>query len=143
MSHERVVATLAKCRSIAKHFNPDCIEKGEEILSKLAEYLHPNHAICTQLKTGLVSGYAALADKDLPQLNRQLELVQQVLAVTDVIDPGMTPRRGAMLKHLVDVTMKKANIEVEQGHIDKKTHIVRMRSSMMLMKEVMKCCRFK
>ena len=75
-------------------------------------------------------------------LCRQLQLLEEVLGVLDIIDPGMTPKRGGLLKHLVELRMKTANIDVETGDIDKKTHFAAMRECMMTMKEVMRCLKF-
>ena len=62
-----------------------------------------------------------------------------MLAVLDRIDPGLTPRRGGLLKHVVELRMRRANMEVKEGTIDKAEHLADMRSSMVMMREVMKC----
>lgn len=66
----------------------------------------------------------------------------QVIEVMDIIDPGMTPRRGGMLKYIVDIKMKKANMDKEDAIIDKVEHMRRMKSNMMLMKEMMMCLKY-
>ena len=108
-------ATLAKCKSIVGQQRPGDVEQGENILIQLQQHLHPNHAFCTEMKTSLVSSYALLKNKTVKQFDRQLELAEQVLRVMDVIDPGMTPRRGGMLKHVVEIKMKRANLQVRVG----------------------------
>ena len=108
---------------------------------RLIEQLHPNHSLCVQLKTRLVLEYNKIKDKTFEQVSRQLELAEQVLEVMNKIDPGLTPRRGEMLKHVVNMRMKKANMEVKKGDIDRVTHMKIIKTSMLLMKEVMKCCR--
>ena len=105
-------ATIAKCKSIVGQQRPGDVEQGENILIQLQQHLHPNHAFCTEMKTSLVSSYAHLKNKSVKQFDRQLELAEQVLKVMDVIDPGMTPRRGGMLKHVVEIKMKRANLQV-------------------------------
>ena len=110
-------------------------------IHRLMEHLHPNHSLCVQLKTRLVGDYNKIKEKTYDEVSRQLELAEEVLAVMDKIDPGLTPRRGEMLKHVVNMRMKKANMEVKKGDIDRVTHMKIMKSSMMLMKEVMKCCK--
>ena len=89
----------------------------------------------------MVADYNNIKEKTFDEVSRQLELAEQILEVMDKIDPGLTPRRGEMLKHVVNMRMKKANIEVKKGDIDRATHMKIMKSSMILMKEVMKCCK--
>ena len=108
-------ATLTRCKSIVGQQRPGDVEQGENILIQLQQHLHPNHAFCTEMKTSLVSSYALLKNKTVKQYDRQLELAEQVLRVMDVIDPGMTPRRGGMLKHVVEIKMKRANLQVRVG----------------------------
>ena len=62
-------------------------------------------------RTQLISMYDQLDDKSRAQLDRQLQLAQQVLAVTDIIDPGLTPRRGGLLKHVLELRTRTANMD--------------------------------
>ena len=144
MSEEAILALLARCRAIMAQWSGgfEDVDTGEQVLTQLMNLLHPNHSLCVQMKTKLVSSYDLVKNKTMEQIDRQMVLVEQVLEVMEVIDPGLTPRRGTLLKHLVDVRMQKANLDVKEGNIDKKTHLELMRSSMVLMKEVMKCCRY-
>ena len=140
---EVILASLARSRAIMGQWTSgEDVNMGEKILTQMMQLLHPNHSLCVQIKTKLVGSYDLVKDRSVEQLDRQLELAEQVLDVMDVIDPGLTPRRGALLKHVLDVKMQKANLDVKEGRIDKKTHLELMRSSMGMMKEVMKCCRY-
>ena len=58
------------------------------------------------------------------------------------LDPGMTPRRGGLLKHVVDITMMKANMDSGMGVIDKETLKKKMRTALMMMKEMMQCLKY-
>ena len=139
-TREEVGAVLARCRDIMAEAEE--VESLEKVLVRLQEHLHPNHSFCVQIKNKLISAYAGRANKTREELGRQLQLVEEVLEVIDIIDPGMTPKRGGLLKHLVDLRMKTANLDVESGDIDKKTHLAAMRGSMLMMREIMKCLKF-
>ena len=65
-----------------------------------------------------------------------------VFQVTEVLDPGLTPRRGGLLKHVVDITMMKANMDSGKGVIDKETLKRKMRNALMMMKEMMQCLKY-
>ena len=58
------------------------------------------------------------------------------------LDPGMTPRRGGLLKHVVDISMMKANMDSGKGVIDKETLKKKMRTALMMMKEMMQCLKY-
>ena len=51
----------------------------------------------------------------------------------------MTPRRGGLLKHVVDITVMKANMDCGKGVIDKETLKKKMRTALIMMKEMMQC----
>merc|ERR1719471_300741 len=125
---------LAKCRVLRDRAASEDVEQGEALLSTLCQYLHPNHGLCVEQKSRLVVNYSKLSVKPASILYRQLQLATEVIEVMDIIDPGMTPRRGGMLKYIVDIKMKKANMDKEDAIIDKVEHMRRMKSNMMLMK---------
>ena len=54
----------------------------------------------------------------------------------------MTPRRGGILKHLVDVMVSKANMDSSKGVIDNDTLKKKLRTALVLMKEMMQCLKF-
>ena len=141
-SREEVAVNLARCRALLAGAEGGGAEYLEQVLASLQQRLHHNHGYCVQTKTKLISAYAGRENKTRRELGRQLQLVEEVLGVLDIIDPGMTPKRGGLLKHLVELRMKTANIDVETGDIDKKTHFTAMRECMMTMKEVMRCLKF-
>ena len=139
-STEQVGAVLARCRVIMAETEE--VESLEKALVRLQELLHSNHGFCVQIKNKLISAYNGRGNRTREELGRHLKLVEEVLEVIDIIDPGMTPKRGGLLKQLVDLRMKTANLDVESGDIDKKTHLAAMRGSMMMMREIMKCLKF-
>ena len=59
-----------------------------------------------------------------------------------MLDPGLTPRRGGLLRHVVDITMVKANMDSGKGIIDKETLKKKMRTALMMMKEMMMCLKY-
>ena len=135
-----VGAVLASCRDIMA--GAEEVFSLEQALVRLQKLLNPNHGFCVQIKNKLISAYSGRENKTREELGRQLQLVEEVLEVMDIIDPGMTPKRGGLLKLLVDLRMKTANLDVESGDIDKKTHLAAMRGSMLMMREIMKCLKF-
>ena len=153
-TRQEVEARLARCRGLlAGSSDRDSAEVTEQLLVSLAPLLHEDHSYRVQLKSRLVFSYNAAAGSR-QQLDRQLQLaeqvrldlirtgyswLEQVLAVLDRIDPGLTPRRGGLLKHVVELRMRRANMDVKEGTIDKAEHLADMRSSMVMMREVMKC----
>ena len=140
-TREEVGAVLARARLIMQGAEQE-VGSLERALVRLRERLHPNHGFCVEIKNKLISAYAGQENKTRLELGRQLQLVEEVLGVIDIIDPGMTPKRGGLLKQIVDLRMKTANLDVESGDIDKKTHLAAMRGSMMMMRDVMKCLKF-
>ena len=141
-SQENILYILTRCRAIRDRLESQDPGQGEELLTQLANYLHPNHGLCVEQKAKLVVDYSKLADKPPSVLDRQLQLATEVIEVMDIIDPGLTPRRGGMLKYIVDIKMKKANKDRDDGLIDKVEHMRRMKSNMMLMKEMMMCLKY-
>ena len=162
-TRQEVEARLARCRGLlAGSSDRDSAEVTEQLLVSLAPLLHEDHSYRVQLKSRLVFSYNSAAGSR-QQLDRQLQLaeqvrlqlvrtwrwlelvragyswLEQVLAVLDRIDPGLTPRRGGLLKHVVELRMRRANMDVKEGTIDKAEHLADMRSSMVMMREVMKC----
>ena len=141
-SEENILNILARCRAIRDRLESQDPAQGEDLLTQLANYLHPNHGLCVEQKAKLVVNYSKLTDKPAAVLDRQLQLATDVIQVMDIIDPGLTPRRGGMLKYIVDIRMKKANKDKDDGLIDKVEHMRRMKSNMMLMKEMMMCLKY-
>ena len=138
--HQEVGAVLARCRALVTKVAG--VEDAETLLTSLQHHLHPNHGLCVQLRTQLISSYDQLEDKSRAQLDRQLQLAQQVLAVTDIIDPGLTPRRGGLLKHVLELRTRTANMDKKQGVIDKERHMDILRSNMGMVKEIMQCMKY-
>ena len=60
----------------------------------------------------------------------------------ELLDPGLTPRRGGMLKHMVDILVEKANMDCSKGVIDKETLKKKLRTALMMMKEMMQCLKY-
>ena len=141
-SQDNILHILARCRAIRDRLESQDPGQGEQLLAQLASYLHPNHGLCVEQKAKLVVNYSKLTDKPAAVLDRQLQLATEVIEVMDIIDPGLTPRRGGMLKYIVDIKMKKANQDRDDGLIDKVEHMRRMKSNMMLMKEMMMCLKY-
>ena len=139
---DNILHILAKCRLLIDRTASEDVQQGEELLQSLVKYLHPNHSFCVEQKSKLVVSYSKLVIKPISVLDRQLQLATEVIDVMDIIDPGMTPRRGGMLKYIVDIKMKKANMDRDEDIIDKVEHMKMMRSNMMLMKEMMMCLKY-
>lgn len=72
------------------HPSPSAVE---DLIDKLATFLHPNHQHIFSLKHSLIQLYGN--HKDFPiekltssQLNRKVELITELLKITDVLDPA-------------------------------------------------------
>jgi len=117
-------------------------DQCEKLLVLLQEHLHPGHAYMLRIATQLLQIYSRTKPATRPVLDRQMQLAMDILQVTSLIDPGMTPRRGGILKHLVDVMVSKANMDSSKGVIDKDTLKKKLRTALVLMKEMMQCLKF-
>ena len=118
------------------------IAQGEKLLLLLQDELHHNHEYILRIKTQLLMTYSQAKPQTRPVMDRRLQLALDILQVTEVLDPGLTPRRGGLLKHVVDITMVKANMDSGAGIIDKETLKKKMRTALMMMKEMMMCLKY-
>lgn len=81
---------------------PQAIEQREHLFKKYKSALHPKNAYMQMMRSGLgtlygkVDGYTL---EDLPDLllERKIELLQALLQVLDVIEPGCTRMRGKLI----------------------------------------------
>jgi len=143
IEEEDIIARLDKLKKLIDNTNLSDAEEGEKLIKYLGLHLHHNHEYILRVKTQLLQLYTTEhKDSTRPVLDRRLQLALDILQVTEVLDPGLTPRRGGLLKHVVDITMMKANMDCGKGLLDKEILKKKMRNSLGLMKEMMQCLKY-
>lgn len=79
----------------------DSVDKLETVLEKSATMLHPNHFVVNLTRLKLNGAYVSLAcrmnePEDIPvevHLRRK-ELLDDVMKILDIVEPGLSRRRG-------------------------------------------------
>ena len=120
----------------------ESIEAMEAVLAEARLLLHNNHSYCVQIKTDLVSRLARVRDKTPEEADRQLDLAEEILAVLEVTDPGLSPRRAGLLRHVLELRTASATRRLKAGIIEKKEHKEIMAGNMAMMREVMMCAKY-
>ena len=142
MAPPEASARLARCRAMLGKMDRDSVETMEAVLSEARLLLHNNHSYCVQIKTDLVSRLARVRDKTPLEADRQLELAEEILAVLEVTDPGLSPRRAGLLRHVVELRTAAATRKLRAGDIERKQHGEIMAGNMTMMREVMMCAKY-
>ena len=135
-------ARLARCRAMIGKMDQSSVEAMEAVLTEVSTLLHQNHSYCVQIKTDLVSRLAGVIDKTPEQTDRQLDLAEEILAVLEVTDPGLSPRRAGLLRHVVELRTAAAKRKLKAGDIERKEHGEIMAGNMAMMREVMMCAKY-
>jgi len=91
----------------------------KKILNKYKQKLYKNHGILTEIKQMIASGYGRLPDyqmEDMREADHQYKILlcQEILAVQDIVEPGLTIGRGLILFELHSCLVMVANIEFEK-----------------------------
>ena len=142
MAPQEASAKLSRCRSMLGKIDRDNVEGMEAVLKDLRLFLHKNHSYCVQTKTDLVSRLARIQNKTKAEADRQLDLAEEILAVLEVTDPGLSPRRAGLLRHVVELRAAAANRELRAGAIQRKEHSAIMSANMAMMREVIMCAKY-
>ena len=114
---------------------PDSVPDILSLISHLENIAHTNHYIIIQAKIKFVM-MSNVTDQDI--LEQQVTMCQDVLAVLDVVEPGLTKRRGQMFKQLALTKLKLLKINPASGFEMMK----QMKQLMMILKEAGKCNQF-
>lgn len=99
------------------------VEVLEAFLKKYVTSLHPSHFILMNVRHNLsqlygrVSGYRMLDLTD-KHLERMIELTQEILRVTDIIEPGLTRSRAILLYEIHMPMILLAKSKFNEGTID-------------------------
>ncbi|XP_046990280.1 SET domain-containing protein SmydA-8 [Schistocerca americana] len=109
----------------------DSVEARETLFRKYRSVLHPRHAYMSQMRHSLCQLYGRVDDyllDDLPDvlLERKVDLCRDLLAVADVVEPGLSRLRGVVLYELHAPLMYLARHKEEFGEIDSKEMCRRM-----------------
>ncbi|QQP56075.1 Msta [Caligus rogercresseyi] len=82
------------------------IEVLEELLSKAVKLFHPNHYMATMIRISLNQAYVNLAlrvgdahDIPIEVHMRRKELLDDIHQVIELVDPGLSRRRGTVIDH--------------------------------------------
>ncbi|KAK4012629.1 hypothetical protein OUZ56_024870 [Daphnia magna] len=100
---------------------PNDVEKFEEFLSRYASLLHPNHYLFTSARQSLSQLYGRderylLNTLTMEQLERKVSICQQLMAVADIVEPGLTRIRGVTLYEMHAPMLLMARKIFEAGH---------------------------
>ena len=116
------------------------IDSMEEMLYHLLNQtiLHPQHYIVIELSHSLIFAYSK-PDLTRPQMDRKIQLCQQVLAVLGVVDPGFTSWRGKLLNELSNTVLLISRSDYSAGAISLQTFKRRIYNSMKHMATAKKC----
>ena len=142
MADPEARARLARVRAMMGKMDRDSVEAMEAALTEASLLLHNNHSYCVQIKTDLVSRMARVRDKTPEEADRQLDLAEEILAVLEVTDPGLSPRRAGLLRHVVELRTAAATRKLRAGDIERREHGEVMAGSMAMMREVMLCAKY-
>ena len=68
--------------------------------------------------------------------------LESLYAVLEVTDPGLSPRRAGLLRHVVELRTAAATRQLRAGDIERKQHGEIMAGNMTMMREVMMCAKY-
>merc|ERR1712200_94854 len=92
----------------------------KNLLNKYKSKLDSNHGVLTELKQMIVSGYGRLPGymvEDMKEADHmiKIQLAQEILAVLDIVEPGLNLPRGLILFELHTSFVMAANIQFEKS----------------------------
>eukprot|EP00092_Neocalanus_flemingeri_P034458 GFUD01037469.1.p1 GENE.GFUD01037469.1~~GFUD01037469.1.p1 ORF type:complete len:462 (-),score=138.23 GFUD01037469.1:36-1421(-) len=95
---------------IVQEYNMFGIEEQEDFLDSLLTKFHENHSLILQLKLNICKelgrdDYDSLEGAENDTLERKTEFCEELLAVMDIIEPGLSVVRGTLLYELADAIM--------------------------------------
>ena len=100
--------------------------------------LHPQHYIVIELSHSLIFAYNKKS-LSRPEMDRKVQLCQQVLAVLGTVDPGFTSWRGKLLNELSNTVLLISRTDYSAGNINLHTFKRRIYNSMKYMATAKKC----
>ena len=116
------------------------IDSMEKMIYHLLEetLLHPQHYIVIELSHSLIFAYNKKS-LSRPEMDRKVQLCQQVLAVLGTVDPGFTSWRGKLLNELSNTVLVISRTDYSAGTINLQTFKRRIYNSMKYMATAKKC----
>ena len=124
----RMYRGLAACPPSAPHL--------ERLIGLLEQVAHPSHYVTLQAKLRLVMLPDTPAEP--AAMARQLQLCEEVLAVLDTVEPGLTRRRGQVLRVLALTKLRLLRLQPPAGL----ELVKQMKQTMAVLKEVSRCKQF-
>ncbi|TRY61608.1 hypothetical protein TCAL_05703 [Tigriopus californicus] len=108
------------------------------LLDELCSDLHPNHYLILEVRYLLM---LSLAKEDSSRANCStlVEITQDLLAITSILDPGPTKTRGIILKHLIPAWRRLAQMELDMKLIPDETFRQRKEMSHKFAKDLISC----
>ena len=99
-------------------------EKLENFLKIASKFLHPNHCLVVEVKKTLLALYGSTLSPDL--IARKLELADEILAVLDRLEPGLSAVRGQILYDITRFRLMSSLQAVQAGQISPRDCAVRL-----------------
>ena len=99
-------------------------EKLENFLKIATKFVHSNHCLLIDVKKSLLALYGSPLSPSL--ISRKLELAEEILAVQDKLDPGMTTWRGQILYDVTRFRLMLALQGAQAGQISTGDCITRL-----------------
>jgi len=128
----------------------------EQVVLDLMTIYHPKHYLIIQVKfvlvrvlskeTSTVKGTENSEDLEvlasIDKSRRLINLCNEILEVLDVLDPGMSPNRGRILKILISPIMAVSNHELQTQVIDQTEFKLRKMYCSKLAKDLVYCYKY-
>merc|ERR1719273_333653 len=114
-------------------------EECEKAIFNLEKKLHRNHLLILEVKNKLLVLYSQLSSNTRVIMDRQIQLGLEILQVLAVIDPGVTTRRGNLLRHLLGPWVTTARSDYNKGIISNAQFKGKAKKSLDMMREMVQC----
>ena len=141
------IQTLIKSlQEEAENFQATDITKVQTQINNLEKILHPNHFLVMSYKKRLLDILKLKPDKPeegsdefRPFVEKQVDLGNELLAVTNVLEPGFSFKRGRILRHLHLPTLQLAKMDLKAKRISTPQFVSITKKAIQNMKEAVRC----
>jgi hypothetical protein len=116
------------------------IEFLESSLEEYEPLFHPNHYIMTAMKSALVDAYGHMKGYLLPELPdfmlmRKVNLCEDLLALLDIFESGMTRARALLLYEMHAPIVLYAKSQFDVGHSTKFQYLEQLENALGILNE--------
>lgn len=122
MSPQIIKTVAANVQESIESCGPN-VELLEKMLKNLQRSLHPQHSFLLEIRQMLLRIYAESSRQsespETSHLLRQAQLCRELLAVADVLDPGISRLRGLLLHELQGPLVMLAHMGREKRELKK------------------------